>query len=110
MDVSKYSFKDFIAYVMIYAAEADFEISEAERKHIIDKVGKSEFEKMLQLFESHNDIQCIDFILALEDRYVPKGEEDDLISIVKGVVFVDEVHSTLEENTLIALERLAKHR
>lgn len=110
MDYSQYSFEDFIAYVMIYAAEADFVITEEERAHIIFKVGSEEFERMLLLFESNSDMQAIEFILAMEKRHVEKGAEGDLMQVIRDVMFSDGEFDTLERNVFTALERLVQHR
>lgn len=108
MDISNYTFKDFIAYVMIFAAGANFEISPEEKEHIVSKVGEDEFNAMLELFETHNDIESIEFILELEKLHVEEGEESQLLNVIKETIFADGEQDELEQNTFIALTRLLK--
>lgn len=105
MSAAEYSFQDFIAYLMIFAANSDLEFTDEEKEYIIKKVGRFEYEKMLALFESHSDYQAIEFILNLKKVYVDPEGNEDMLSLLKRVFFTDNEFSTLEENTLIALAR-----
>jgi replicative superfamily II helicase len=105
MPHSEYSFQDFIAYLMIFAANSDLEFTDDEKEYIIKKVGRFEYEKMLTLFESHNDYESIEFILELKKVYVDEEGHDDMMSLLKKVFFTDNEFSTLEQGVFLALQR-----
>jgi hypothetical protein len=105
MPHSTYTFQDFIAYLMIFAANSDLEFTTDEKEYIINKVGRFQYEKMNTLFQSHSDYEAIEFILELKKEYVDADGNEDMLALLKRVFFTDNDFSTLEQNTLIALAR-----
>lgn len=105
MPHQNYSFQDFIAYLMIFAANSDLEFIADEKEYIINKVGRFQYEKMNALFQSHSDYEAIEFVLELKKEHVDANGNEDMLAILKRVFFTDNEYSTLEQNTLIALAR-----
>ncbi|MCB9227686.1 MAG: hypothetical protein H6578_11035 [Chitinophagales bacterium] len=102
-----YTLEEFIAYIMIYAATADFEIRDKEEKHIKKMVGDATYFEMLDLFETHNDIEALEFIE--EQRRVHLNEEfskENLLHIAKEVFLVDGKFDASEKALYEALKLL----
>lgn len=105
MSALEYDFKDFVTYLMIYAAHSDLVLTDDEKIFITKKVGQHRFDKMATLFESQNDKEVIDFILKMKEIYVDKDGAKDMLKILKEVFFADDEFSTLEQNVYLSLKR-----
>lgn len=105
MSALEYDFKDFVTYLMIYAAYSDLELTGDEKKFIIKKVGQHRYDKMDTLFQSQNDKEVIDFILKMKKIHVDKDGSKDMLQILKDVFFADGEFSTLEQNVYLSLKR-----
>lgn len=106
MDTVDYSLNDFLAYVMIYAADADFVITEDEEAHIRSVVGDNSYVQMLDLFDSHNDVETLDFISTLKKQYVDETSNESILKIVKEVFLVDGYFAASEKALYEALKHL----
>ena len=106
MDTVDYSLNDFLAYLMIYAADADFVITEEEEAHIRNVVGDNTYIQMLDLFDSHNDTETMEFISALKQQYVNEASNESLLKIVKEVFLVDGYFAASEKALYEALKHL----
>ncbi len=107
MENKEVSFDEFMAYIMIFAAEADFEIKESEELHIKSVVGETNYHSMLDLFESHNDIQSINFIQKQRTRHIKDLNFDSLLHVVKEVFLIDNHFDQKEQALYLALQKLA---
>ena len=106
MDTVDYSLNDFLAYIMIYAADADFVITPEEEEHIRNVVGDTAYVQMLDLFDSHNDAETQEFISTLRKQYVDEDSNKDLLKIVKEVFLVDGYFAASEKALYEALKHL----
>lgn len=106
MEGFNYSLNDFLAYVMIYAANADFVITKEEEDHIRRVVGDNSYFSMLDLFESHNDFETLEFIQELRKEFLVENSEESLLRIVKEVFLVDGHFSASEQALYEALKHL----
>lgn len=97
------------AYVLLYCAHADFVESTAEKKLIIDKVGKEKYEAIHKEFDKDNDYQSIQKIQATLDRFdYSKEEIDELFAEIKEIFLADGQYETLERNIEMVLQHLFK--
>lgn len=98
MNTEVYTHHDLIAYALIYAAMADYSISEEEKEFITDRVGKKEYKKMLRVYEKDSDLEGLERIKLLKDEFFP-GEEGkvELLSLIEDVFKSDHAFDTLEE-------------
>ena len=104
-----YSKTDLLTYLMVYAASADFDISEEEVTMIKSKVGATEYEKMERLFEDHNDIQSINFISdTVHALGLGKSDIDGLMEEVKQVFLADGQFDMLERQLEMRLNHILR--
>ena len=106
MEEVDFSLNDFLAYVMIYAADADFVITDEEERHIRNVVGDTSYVQMLDLFDSHNDVETMEFISKLKAHYLIENSNDSLLKIVKEVFLVDGYFAASEKALYEALKHL----
>jgi hypothetical protein len=106
MDAIDYSLQDFLAYLMIYAADADFVITPEEESHIRNVVGDVSYNQMLDLFDSHNDMETLEFISGMKKLYLENGSNEELLKIVQEVFMVDGHFAASEKALFEALKKL----
>ena len=93
----QFSYSDLKAYLMIFAAFADNELSEKEKEFIISKVGKPEFQKMLKVYKDDSDLEAISRVEQLRNEFFPgeKGKEN-LLNLITEVFNCDHEFDALE--------------
>ena len=81
MKTEVYTRNDLIAYALIYAAMADYSISEEEKDFITDRVGKKEFKKMRDTFHKRtHTIVVVRIPLATKVRtWTPKRKHKNAL-------------------------------
>lgn len=95
------------AYLLLYAAHADFNVSAEEKEHIKSKVGEKEYEKIRKEFEDDNDYQQIQKINATIARFnYSKKELDELFQGIKKLFLSDGEMDNLEQNIYRGLKKL----
>ncbi|QXP78879.1 MULTISPECIES: hypothetical protein [Winogradskyella] len=100
---------ELVAYILLFAANADFKESEVERKLIISKVDKESFKEIHEEFEDDNDYQSIKKITAsLEQHLYTKEDIDLLLEDIKAIFFADGDFDITEQNMLMCLTHLFK--
>lgn len=103
----KWNFKEFSAFLLIYAAYADNVFSPEEETMILSKVNQETLKGIEEEFQSMNDKDVIETILAYKGLYFPTNErKKELLAMVKKEFFVDGEFSQIEESLLIALRRI----
>lgn len=66
--------EDLLALILCYASKADMHISKSEVELIIEKAGKTHYDKAKEVFKNHSDHEVIELIVALKERFYP-GED-----------------------------------
>jgi uncharacterized tellurite resistance protein B-like protein len=103
----EFSYDDFIAYVMIYAAYADLELSSEEKQLIQSKVNADHFDKLMQLYHEQSDMDHIDTFTALCAKFCPEPEDKEkLLQDMVQLFEADHDFSLMEHNFLRALKHL----
>lgn len=96
MATNDYTLKEFLAYMLIYAANADFEISPKEDLYIERIAGEEAYKKMLKVFQEHNDYDSAQFISSMKEKHMKGQSGDALLKLVKEVFNVDGNYSAAE--------------
>lgn len=98
---------EFKAYLLTYAAKADY-IETREEKAIIKKlVSKDDYRKIHREIDGDNDYQSLQKIMHnLEKFNYSKEELDILIEDIKKLFMSDGKYDVLEQNMLFSLKRL----
>ncbi len=102
-----WSKKEFKAYLMMYAANANFFESDDEQELIHEIVSDKTYKAIHREFDADNDYQSLQKILHNIDKFdYSKEDLNKLVSDIQSVFNVDGKVDTLEDNMLRALKHL----
>ena len=100
---------EFKAYLLLYAANANYFESEDEVEMIKSLVTKDEYKTIHREFDKDNDYQSIQKILYTVEKYkYSVNELNHLVDDINALFNADGEFDILEENMLRALKRLFK--
>jgi hypothetical protein len=101
--------EEFKAYLLLYAAKANFFEDELEREMILSMVNPSTFKRIHREINQDNDYQSIQKILLNVKKYHYSQENiEHLILDIQKVFDASEKEDLLEGNMLRGLKRLLK--
>ena len=107
MKTEVYTRHDLIAYALIYAAMADYSISDTEKDFITDRVGKKEFKKMLKVYNEDSDIEGLERIELLKDEFFPgDAGKEELLNLIEEVFESDHSFDALENVVYRGMRKL----
>lgn len=100
---------ELVAYILLFAANADFKESIEERNLIISKVDVKTYKEIHDEFKDDNDYQGLKKIMAsLEQHNYTNEDIDLLLEDIKALFFVDGDIEITEKIMLRSLKRLFK--
>lgn len=100
---------EFITYLLLYAAEADFKIVNLERKYILAHASKKEYAPVYQVFKKDTDFEKIEKIQLYRNKYfASNGDADQLIGEVLALLKADEEYSVYEQNFARILSKILR--
>ncbi|MEZ5197620.1 MAG: hypothetical protein R2764_14875 [Bacteroidales bacterium] len=99
--------EDFLTYILLYAANADFTISKEEKQFILNKVDVDEYEKIHRIFQKHSEHQRSETVRLLGQQYCndPSNKCEIRKEIIK-LFFADDDYSILEKNFFIGIKKI----
>lgn len=101
--------EEFKAYLLLYAANANFFESEEEKETILSMVDSLIYKRIHKELDHDNDYQSIQKILHNIEKFnYSKDFLDVLIEDIQRVFDANGEHDILEDNMLIALKKLLK--
>ncbi|SRX75420.1 hypothetical protein [Aequorivita antarctica] len=106
---TSWTHEELKAYMLLYCAHADFNVSKEEKEYIKSRVGEEKYRKIHKEFEHDNDYQQIQKINATIERFdYSKEELDDAFHSIKKLFLADGEIDILEENLYRGLKHLLK--
>lgn len=100
---------ELVAYILLFAANADFKETIKERDLIISKVDFNTYKEIHEEFQNDNDYQGIKKIMtSLKQHHYDDDDIELLIEDIKTLFFVDGDYDITEQNMLKSLKRLFK--
>ena len=75
----KWSYNEFLAFLLIYIAHVDMEFAEEEKAMIKTKFGEDIYEKMFAEFDTMSDYKAYETILSYKGVYFPTQEQKEEI-------------------------------
>jgi uncharacterized tellurite resistance protein B-like protein len=104
--MTNWSYEEFLAFTMLYAASADMNISEDEEAIIKKKISTEQYDKIKSCFDECNDTTIINTILSYHDQFFATDEQrKQLLKEMRSVFEADHQYSIMERN----LMKLFKH-
>lgn len=105
--LEKWSYDEFLTFLLMYASAADFTISDEEKKMMTDKIGHERYNQIAKLFKNQSDYESLQTILFFEDKYYPRPEDKEIIlQDLKKLLLADRDLTTLESNMLLIMKKI----
>lgn len=103
----KWNFQEFTSYLLLYASNADLEITADEEAMIKKRISEKQYNEIRADFDQANDYQRIQTILEYKGLYFPTEDRArELMDSITKLFKVDGHFSHLEENSMRILKRL----
>lgn len=104
---TNYTYDEFLAFVLIYAAHIDLDFTEEERLVIFANTSEEVFQKVNEDFKKVSDFEALQTIMSYKDKYYSTDKEKEKLSFaVKQVFKADGDFSKLEKLVLNFVQRL----
>lgn len=108
-DITTWNYEEFLAFLLLYAAQADLEMSEEEQELIVEKTGKAAFEQAKKELLRLNDYDALQTILSFKDRFfATETQKNDLINDIKSICKSDGKLSGIEQEITLMLAKIMK--
>ncbi len=100
---------EFKVYLLLFAANADFELTKEEKESILLKATKTEYQHIHKIFEKDTDIERIETILSFREQFfnTEKNAEKIIAEIFKFLNSTGEFN-TNEENFFRIFKKILK--
>jgi len=104
-----WSYNEFLAYLLLYAASADFEITEEEKEVLFSKVNEEEYKHIVKDFNAVNDWDRLQAIISFREQYYnDEAAREKLFKDLKEMFLADEKYTNLERCVFIGLSRILR--
>ena len=98
---------EYLAYILLYAANADFEIAEEEMQIMRETLSKQEFKRIRKAFDDSNDSERLDVIMYYKDTYIDiLMDTPSIVKQLKAIFLADDRYPSIEKAVFIYLKRL----
>ena len=78
-EIIRLNFNEYLAYLMLYAANADFEIEKEELQIIRKFISREEYKKVRQAFDNTNDAGRLKVIMHYKKAYINTLKDTDTV-------------------------------
>ncbi|MBC7885244.1 MAG: hypothetical protein H7X99_07200 [Saprospiraceae bacterium] len=107
MSELKWSYDEFLAFLLIYIANVDMDFSEEEKALISKNVGEPTYSKMVITYDSMSDYKAYETILSYKEVYYPTPEQKaELIEKMKDLFDADADFNIMEKELLHFLDKM----
>ncbi len=107
MNNLKWSYNEFLTFVMIYVGHVDIDFSDKEKSLITKAFGEETFNKMFKEFDVLSDFQAYETILSYKGVYYPTAEQKaEILEKVKQLTMEDGEFNVMERELIHFFERM----
>lgn len=107
IDINNWTYQEFKAFVLLYAAYADLKLEESEIQLIIEKVGDETYNRISGNIQEMNDYEKLQTILSFKERFFPNQEKKEaILKDIQEIVMADNKLQHIEQGLLYCLKRL----
>ncbi len=96
--------KEFMAFLLVYAAYADLVVNQDEYEFISERIGLDNFVRLSHIYRNNTDSENLQLLVDFRQIHFP-GEEGkkELLSTMKEVFLSDEEFHPMEKQMLKTL-------
>jgi len=103
----KWNHSEFCAFLLLYGAFADMEMTKEEEAMIRAKVNDETFTTIKEEYDATTDDQKVEIILAYKGLYYPTiDRRNELLDMIKKEFLADGDYSLMEHNLMGLLQKL----
>lgn len=103
----EWSFREFRAFLLLYASHIDMQFSEEERELIRKRLGERNFQQLIKEFDRLNDYQCLQRIEDYKGKHFPTEKEKQiLLEDIRDIIRADGVIHPMEHAFVLILEKI----
>ncbi|MCD4734505.1 MAG: TerB family tellurite resistance protein [Bacteroidales bacterium] len=107
MENNTLTYNEFLAYLLLYAANADFNIEKKELDIIHKVIDDQELEHVKKEFEHKNDAQRLEVIMENKKiHFDPVEDKQKLFTHLKDIFLADEQYLAVEKAVFLYLRKL----
>lgn len=99
--------EDFMSYCLLYAADADFNITKQDVILVASNIEPEDFVRVYNVFEMDGDKAKIERINEHKSLYIKNEEEKrEFLDRIKEVFFTDRVNESVERSVMLMLKNI----
>ncbi len=102
-----WTYPEFHAFVMLYAANTDGHLAREEEELIIPTLTAAEYTRIKSIFMACDDADALDIIFSYRDQYCKtKAEKDKILADMLEIYQADASFDQIERGVLHIFERM----
>ncbi|HLF65097.1 MAG TPA: hypothetical protein VI603_15140 [Saprospiraceae bacterium] len=109
-DITKHpywSYDEFVAFLLFYAAKADMEFIDEEREMILKIVSEEKFSQIEQEYYRLTDFERINVIQAYKSKfYASATKKNEIIEKIKKLCTADGEFDIMEQNMVMMIQKI----
>lgn len=104
---SNFTYNEFLAFLLVYAAEMNYTLTKEELAFIKERTQITDIEKIKATVDSVNDIAAIDIIEDYRKKYLDTKEKEAQAKIdLENLLKTSGIHSQIEKAGVHILEKI----
>jgi hypothetical protein len=104
--MNHWTYDQFIAFVMLYAASADLQLTDEEMSSVHERAGDG-FDEVMSVFQNSNDTKCLDIMLSLKEKYMTSESSHETVAREIHQIFLsDHDYAMIERGVGGVLKKL----
>lgn len=107
LNYENWTYEDYVAFVLLHVAKADFNIS-IEESNILDEcISSDRLKELKKIHKNNSDFENVNIIMKLGSKYCSeKTEKEKLMERVMELIMADDEYNIYEKNMKRSLEIL----
>jgi hypothetical protein len=108
-EIIQLDINEYLAYILLYAANADFEIGKEELDIIRESVSREDYKRIRKSFDESNDAERLGVIMHYRDAYMDiLIDSPAVVNQLKAIFLADDRYPSIENAVFIYLKKLLK--
>ena len=104
---SDWTYNQFLAYLLLYAAHSDTKITDQEKEMIFARAGTHNYHHVKTRFDHANDYERLQVILGFRESYFPDDySKNKLLDDMYTLLLSDYEYSVVEKSFFMCIRRL----
>lgn len=105
--MQQFNYNQFLAFVLIYAAEANIDVSEGELEYIRTRTGIEDITPIKELVDSLSDAEIIDRIAEFRKQFLDTPEKEKQVRTdLENMLSSNEHPNQFEKAVVHIIERI----